>query len=133
MTHRVLVVDDEPHVRHLLRQMMEQCGYDVAEAVDGRDAIRQLSDRAFDLVIADIVMPERDGLEVIMFLKKEQPHVKIIAISVPGNELFLTSAKGLGAARVFQKPFELAEVASAAEELLLQSQVSRSAPPITGQ
>ena len=124
MTHRVLVVDDEPHVRHLLRQHMEQCGYDVAEAADGQDAIRQLSDSAFDLVIADIIMPERDGSEVILFLKKEQPHVKVIAVSAHENELFLTSAKGLGAARVFPKPFELADIASAAEDLLLQSQPS---------
>ncbi len=133
MTHRVLIVDDESHMRRLLRQKMEQCGYDVAEAVDGRDAIRQLSDSAFDLVIADIVMPERDGLEVIMFLRKEQPHVKVIAVSAPGNELYLTSAKGLGAARVFPKPFELADIASAAEELLLPSQPNRCAPPIAGQ
>ncbi len=133
MTHRVLVVDDEPYIRRLLRRKMEQCGYDVADAVDGRDAIRQLSDSAFDLVIADIVMPERDGLEVIMFLKKEQPHVKVIAVSAPGNELYLTSAKALGAARVFSKPFELADIAGAAEELFLQPQHSLRAPPIAGQ
>jgi len=118
MTHRVLVVDDEPHVRQLLRRKMEQCGYDVTEAVDGREAIHRLCESAFDLVIADIIMPEQDGLEVIMFLKKEQPQVKIIAVSAAGNELYLTSAKGLGAARVFAKPFELAEIATAAEELL---------------
>ncbi len=118
MTGGVLIVDDEPHVRHVLRQKMEQCGCDVDEAADGREAIRKLGERVFDLVIADIVMPEQDGLEVIMFLRKTQPNVKVIAISAPGNELFLTSAKGLGASRVFPKPFELAEIANAAEELL---------------
>ena len=133
MTHRVLVVDDEPHVRRLLRQGMEQCGYDVAEAADGRDAIRQLGGNAFDLVIADIIMPEQDGLEVIMFLRKEQPHVKVIAVSAPGNELFLTTAKSLGAARVFPKPFELADIAGAAEELLLHSQPNRRAPPLASE
>jgi len=100
---------------------MEHCGYDVEEAADGREAIRRLGENAFDLVIADVIMPERDGLAVIMFLRKEQPHVKVIAVSAPGNKLFLTSAKGLGAAPVFTKPFELADIAGAAEELLLQS------------
>ncbi len=120
MTHRVLVIDDESLVRRLLRKGLEQRGYEVTEAVDGRDAIRQLGQDDFDLVIADIVMPEQDGLEVIMFLKKNQPHVKIIAVSAPSNELFLNSAKGLGANRTFQKPFEFADLAAAAEELLLQ-------------
>ncbi len=128
MTHRVLVVDDESPIRSLLRQKMEQCGYDVSDAKDGRDAISQLRQNTFDLVIADIVMPEQDGLEVIMFLKKEQPHVKVIAVSAPGNELYLTSAKGLGAARVFSKPFELADIAGAAEELLCSVQGERIDP-----
>ena len=127
MNHRVLVVDDEPHVRRLLRRLMEQRGYDVAEAVDGRDAIHQLCNSDFDLVIADIVMPETDGLEVIMFLKKTQPHVKVIAVSAAGNELYLASAKGLGASRVFLKPFDLADITRAAEELLLSSQSACSA------
>ncbi len=133
MTHRVLVVDDEPHVRNLLRQQMVQCGYDVVEATDGLDAIRQLTADTFDLVIADIVMPERDGLEVIMFLRKEQPHVKIIAVSAPGNELYLSSAKGLGAARVFAKPFELADITDAAEELLLESRNRSCTSPTAGE
>ena len=118
MTHTLLVVDDEPHIRLLLRQAMEQCGYDVEEAADGQEAIRRLSETTFDLVIADILMPERDGLEVIIFLRKEHPNVKVIAVSAPGYDLFLRSAKGLGAARVFQKPFKLADITSAAEELL---------------
>lgn len=116
---RVLVIDDEPMIRSLLRRKLEQIGYEVEEAVDGRKAIRCLGESQFDLVIADIVMPEQDGLEVIMFLQQEQPDVKVIAVTGIGNELYLSCAKKMGAARVFSKPFELSDVAAAAEELLL--------------
>jgi PAS domain S-box-containing protein len=85
------------------------------------DAMCRLDYENFDLVISDIVMPERDGLEVIMFLRKQHPATNVIAISAPGNGVYLQSARGLGAHRVFRKPFELAEIANAAEELLLEA------------
>ncbi len=117
MTPRILIVDDEPQIREVLRRKLEKCGYTVEEAIHGKDAIEKLDASAFELVIADIVMPERDGLEVIMYLKKRQPSVKIIAVSAPSNELFLRSASGLGADRVFPKPFQLADIADAVAEL----------------
>jgi len=120
MKHRILVVDDEPMIRSLLRRKMEQEGHEVVEAADGRKAIRCLQESEFDLVIADILMPEQDGLEVIMYLQREQPDVKIIAVTGLGNQLYLACAEKLGAARVFSKPFELSEVAAAAGELLPQ-------------
>jgi len=116
--NRILVVDDEPMIRSLLRKKMEQIGHEVVEAADGRKAIRCLSESSFDLVIADIVMPEQDGLEVIMFLQKEQPDVKVIAVTGFGKDIYLSCAEKLGAARVFSKPFKLGEVAAAAQELL---------------
>ena len=120
MAHRILVVDDEPHVRRLLRQSMEHNGYLVEEASDGQQAIKSIDEHDYSLIIADIVMPERDGLEVIMHARRRQPASKIIAISSPGNQLYLTSAQGLGASRVFAKPFKLAEINEAAVELLAQ-------------
>lgn len=123
MKPRILIVDDESQIRHLLRTCMEQRGYETHEAADGRQAIAKLAADAFDLVIADIVMPEQDGLEVIMYLRKQQPNVKIIAISAVGNELFLQSARGLGASYVFTKPFELADIEHAVEELLRKQPV----------
>jgi len=118
MSGFILVVDDEQQVRDILRRKMEQCGYRVGEAANGKEAIDKLNADEFDLVISDIMMPERDGLEVIMHLRKTQPEVKVIAISAPGNEVFLNSAKALGAHRVFQKPFSLEEIARAVEELI---------------
>jgi len=114
----VLIVDDEEQVRDVLRRKMEQCGFTVGEAHNGKEAIDRLGTETVDLVISDIMMPERDGLEVIMHIKKTKPEVKVIAISAPGNEVFLNSAKALGAHRVFQKPFSLEEIATAARELI---------------
>ncbi len=99
---------------------MEQEGYEVVEASDGRRAIRCLDESEFDLVIADIIMPEQDGLEVIMFLRREQPNVKVIAVTGLGNGLYLSCAEKLGANRVFSKPFAIADLAAAAGELLVQ-------------
>lgn len=115
---RILVVDDEAQIRDVLCRMMEHCGYSVDQAIHGQDAIQKLGESTYDLVISDILMPERDGLEVIMFLKREQPDVKVIAISAPGNELYLNTARGLGAVRVFSKPFRLKDLAGAVKELI---------------
>ena len=119
MSRRILVVDDEPQIRDVLRRKLETCGYEVAEAQNGHEAIRRLDAESFDVVVSDIMMPERDGLEVIMHLRKAQSRVKVIAISAPGNELFLDSARALGAARSLEKPFSLDDLARAVEEVLV--------------
>jgi len=118
MKRRILVVDDEEQIRDVLRRKLEQCGYHVAEAANGQEAIDRLQEDQYDLVLADILMPEKDGLEVIMFLQREQPLVKCIAISAPSNRVFLQSAELLGATRVIEKPFELKEVEAIVKELL---------------
>jgi two-component system response regulator (stage 0 sporulation protein F) len=118
MRDEILIVDDEPQVRSVLRRKLEHCGYKLQEASNGEEAIRKLRGEEFALVISDIMMPERDGLEVIMFLRKQRPETRVIAISAPGNQLFLDSAKALGAMRVLEKPFRLEEIAAAVGELL---------------
>lgn len=118
MPPSILIVDDDAPVRSVLRRKLEQCNYDICEAADGNEAIRALESTKFDLVITDIIMPEKDGIETICFLRLKQPDVKIIAISAPSNQLFLESARGLGAERVFTKPLKLSELAEAVQELL---------------
>ncbi len=118
MAARILIVDDEEQIRRVLRRKLEQCGYEVDEASDGNVAIRKASEQHYDLVIADIIMPERDGLEVIMHLRRHQADVKVIAVSAPSNHLYLDSAKAFGASRTFSKPFELAEIERAVHEIL---------------
>lgn len=118
MEHNILIVDDEQQIRQIVRRKMEQCGYIVGEAADGSEAIRRLEQDEFDLVISDILMPERDGLEVIMFIRRNRPQTKVIAISSPGNDVFLKSATALGAQRILHKPFSLEELARTVGELV---------------
>jgi len=118
MPKSILIIDDDPGVRAVLKTKMEGEGYLVEETEDGREAIRKLTDRVFDLVIADILLPELDGLEVIMHLRRTQNPAKVIAISGQGNDLFLANASGLGASRVFSKPLDLSAIAHTTAALL---------------
>ena len=107
----VLVVDDEEQLRKLIREILEQAGYHVTEARDGKEAIRQYRLAPTDVVIMDILMPEQDGLETIATLRREFPNVKVIAITGSSEMIgilnFLDVAKMLGAHRTLQKPFEM--------------------------
>jgi CheY-like chemotaxis protein len=118
MKRRILVVDDEPQIRTMLRDWLQRSGYDVKEAADGKQAIDVLRKESFDVVIADILMPEKDGLEVIMYLQRESPLTKCVAISSPSNRVFLQSAQLLGATRVVEKPFTAAEIEAAIQDVL---------------
>lgn len=118
MKRRILVVDDESQIREMLRRKLESSGYAVAEAANGREAIDALQKDDFDLVIADIIMPEKDGLEVIMYIHRERPLTKSIVISSPSNRVFLQSAELLGATRVIEKPFTPSEIEATVKELI---------------
>ena len=100
VTGRVLVIEDEPQMRKMLKQMLEEKGCDVVEASDGNEGIKLYRANPFDLIVTDIIMPEKEGIETIMELKKDFPYVKIIAISGGGRiepESYLNLAKQLGA------------------------------------
>ncbi len=107
----ILVVDDEDQIRHLIRETLEQAGYQVTEARDGKEALKQCRLAQADLIIMDILMPDQDGLETTSRLRREFPDVKVIAIT-GGSEMvgtlnFLDVAKMLGAHCTLQKPFEM--------------------------
>ena len=118
MSGRILVVDDDEVVRNVLRGKLESCGHEVVEASDGKQAMERLSEGVFDVVITDILMPERDGLETLLHVRKTHPGVKVIAITGAGTSLHLDNARNLGASRVFAKPFKLEEIAAAVRELV---------------
>jgi CheY-like chemotaxis protein len=107
----VLVVDDEDQVRQLIRETLEQAGYDVQEARDGKEGLERYRAKPTDLVIMDILMPDQDGLESIMTLRREFPTSRVIAITGGSDMIgilnFLDVAKMLGASRTLQKPFEM--------------------------
>jgi len=118
---RILVIDDDINIREMLKECLERAEYEVLVASDGKAALKLHSANPVDLIITDIVMPEKDGLEIIMEFRRRFPAVKVIAISGGGkigaNE-YLNIAKGLGATKTFSKPFELRELLAAVRELV---------------
>jgi CheY-like chemotaxis protein len=118
----VLIVDDEPAFREMLGLMLEQGGYEVTHAADGVAGSRCLTQKAFDLVLTDMLMPERDGLEFITDIRRKSPGSRIVAMSGGGHissDKYLKMARGLGAHVVLGKPFsreQLLEAVAAALE-----------------
>jgi len=107
----VLVVDDQDQVRQLIRETLEQAGYEVEEARDGKEGLERYRTKAADLVIMDILMPDQDGLEGIMVLRREFPDSRVIAMT-GGSEAIgfgnvLDIAKMLGVRQTLHKPFDL--------------------------
>jgi DNA-binding response OmpR family regulator len=120
---RILVIDDEAPVRNMLRQMLEKEGYEVVEAPDGAIGMRLFHEQSIDLIITDILMPEKEGIETILELRKSAPQVKIIAISGGGRTVkldVLPIAQSFGAARTLAKPFERRELLEAVRAVLAQ-------------
>ena len=118
---RVLIIDDEAPIRSMLKLMLERDGYEVAEAPDGMEAIRIYRQNPADLIITDLIMPNQDGIGMIIALKKEFPDVKIIAMSGGGlnkPEGYLKGAKKLGAACTLTKPIDRDEMLRAIKEVL---------------
>jgi CheY-like chemotaxis protein len=118
---RVLIIDDEEPIRSMLRLMLERDGYEVDEAPDGMEAIRIYRQNPADLIITDLIMPNQDGIGMIIALKKEFPDVKIIAMSGGGlnkPEGYLKGAKKLGAACTLTKPIDRDEMLRAIKDVL---------------
>lgn len=115
---RILVIDDEELVRMTLRQMLEAGGHDVLEAENGRQGVALEAEHSVDLVVTDIIMPDQEGIETIVQLRRKNPALKIVAISGGGrmkNMDFLKIAANVGADATLTKPFstqELTEVVS---------------------
>jgi two-component system response regulator (stage 0 sporulation protein F) len=110
---RILIIDDEPPIRTLLRLALESVGHEVVEAQDGRVGLTLYRQNPTDLIITDILLPELNGLDIILELVKEFLNVKVIAMS-GGTERgnFLNTAKLLGARQTLQKPFSIEKLLS---------------------
>ena len=105
---RILVVDDEPSIRDLVALVLELDEHEVVTAGDGNSALAEIEKSVFDLVITDLVMPDREGIEIIISLRKSRPQLKVIAMSGGGFGNagdYLELAAAVGAARTLAKPF----------------------------
>jgi CheY-like chemotaxis protein len=112
----VLVVDDQGPIRRLVATVLSDAGYSVQQAENGRQALEQMKQNGFDLLITDILMPETDGIELINYLRKSSPATKIIAVS--GAEAFyLRIAQNLGADLVLLKPFRIEDLLTSVRSL----------------
>lgn len=121
MKNKILVIEDDPQFREMLIEMLERKEYDVFSASDGEEGIEIWKSVNPDVVITDIIMPNKEGIETILDLKRRNKEVKIIAISGGGRtnaQDNLRSAKLLGASLVIAKPFESSQLIGAVEELL---------------
>jgi DNA-binding response OmpR family regulator len=120
----VLLLEDNEAYRTLLAEVLTVAGFEVVAVPDGRRVAQILRERPIDLVITDLVMPERDGIETITDLHYSHPRLPVIAISgdVPLNrDLYLSIAEKLGASRVLAKPFKMDELIAAARGALAAS------------
>lgn len=111
---KILIVDDEKSVRKMLRNMLKNDIDEIVEAENGVVAKDLCLNSKIDLLITDIVMPEKHGVDLVMELKKERPKLPIIAISggggVTGRFDYLKIANLMGADNILRKPFEAREL-----------------------
>ncbi|MFC1839576.1 response regulator [Thermodesulfobacteriota bacterium] len=117
----ILIIEDDDQVRSVLRKMIELDGYEVMEASNGEAGISLYRSKPADIIITDIVMPGKDGIETIMDLKIEFPEVKIIAISGGGRfgpETYLEIADGFGADCILSKPIAREKLKRAIRKLI---------------
>lgn len=124
---RILIIEDDIQMRQLLTQMLQRAGYEVVEASNGREGIKLYRDDPTDLIITDIIMPEKEGIETIIELKGGFPDVRIIAISGGGridSKDYLEMAEGWGVECTFSKPFDRKELLAAIDQMLGKPAVS---------
>ena len=117
------MIDDNPELRALLGNALTKLGYQVTSASDGAEAFEAIARAKFDVVITDLLMPERDGIEVIGEIRRKQPEARIIAMSGGGRgsrEHYLRTAAGLGAHAVLGKPFSVSELSAALDSVAIK-------------
>jgi DNA-binding NtrC family response regulator len=110
---RIMVVDDDAGIRRTLQILLSKAGYEVIQARDGSEAVRLWRDRGGDLVITDLHMPEKDGIQTIIELLTHSPGIRIIAMSGGGQTKrldLLGNMALLGSVHTIEKPFTLAEM-----------------------
>jgi DNA-binding response OmpR family regulator len=128
---KILVIDDELSILLMIKKMLEKAGHEVDMALNGKEGMQLFEKNKADLLVTDIIMPEKEGLETIVEMRKKYPDLKIIAISGGGRisaDGYLPGAKLLGANMVFQKPLIQKEFLEAVSFLLKDLKIKK--PPM---
>jgi DNA-binding response OmpR family regulator len=118
---RILVIDDDRLVRFTIRTALEQAGHEVVEAEDGVRGLEAFDAAPFDLVISDLLMPEKEGVETVREIRRRSTRVKILVVSGGGSMKmldYLAMAEALGADRSLAKPFTSRALVEAVNTLL---------------
>lgn len=116
---RVLVIEDEAALRQTIRRMLESAGHEVVEAENGRTGLEIFRKNSLDVVITDIIMPNKEGIETIRDIRALNPDIRIVAISGGGrtkNFDFLRIAGKLGANATLAKPFQRQQLLATLED-----------------
>ena len=119
----ILITDDDPTLRAIAAELLAAEGHRIIEAPDGDEAIRILGEEAVDLLVLDMLMPNKDGLETILELRRRKTPVRILAISSGGGmdlDSLLRTAMVFGADRLMSKPLRISTFASTVAEMLAQ-------------
>jgi Response regulator containing CheY-like receiver, AAA-type ATPase, and DNA-binding domains len=117
----VLIVEDDKELREMLKLSLLRRNFTVLEAENGKAAITHFKPLITDIVVTDLIMPEEDGLKVVIKLRELKPSIKIIAISGGGKVgpgSYLNLAKALGADAIYSKPFSINDLITKIEQLL---------------
>jgi len=118
MVTRILVVDDEPVVRKLIRDTLKGRGYELGFAGNGVEALEELDARPYDLLLTDVVMPEMEGFELLKRAKKRDPGLRVIILTGFSREHDISDFLLYGADEYLTKPFQVQELVSAVEQVL---------------
>jgi CheY-like chemotaxis protein len=116
---RILVVEDDPRVRDVLHEALAMAGYDVVATADGEEALRAYAAAPTDLIITDLMMPRKDGVETIRGLRRQHPAAKVIAVTAArGRFNRLTAARHVGAYHTLLKPFGMSDLLTMVRDVL---------------
>ncbi len=118
---KILIIDDDHHILLMIKKMLERAGFEVDLASNGNEGLELFRKMPAELVITDIIMPEKEGLETILEMRRLEPDLKIIAMSGGGNisaDNYLETAKIFGASLVLEKPFSQNTMILAVTDLL---------------
>jgi len=120
---QILIIDDEPVIGSMLKKVFEREGYNVIVASNGEEGMKLYKEKQPDIVITDLILPGKEGIQIIMELRKEDPNLPIIGMSGGGYidpDSYLHLAKSLGANAVFAKPIKIEELLNIVKTLKLE-------------